>query len=295
MKPTIFLGGTTEGDKYLQIIEEKIRPFAKCVKWNKGVFEVSGNTQKSLVDALRQSDFAVFVITADAIVDDRGKILFTPRDNLIFEAGMAFGAVAPERTFLVPERIADLKIPTDLAGFTLTRGFLLSDPEAGLSAAVDQIKESVKRLGNRALRKQVDKTFLRSQSLQLIKSATHTLIMIGRDLSWVQDYVDEIKKAIARNVRVDVICETPQHDDWKRNVRHLEDIGASVFHTKSDTGLRLTFIDHINENTAQFIFSSKERQGDKLLYQYEMHDGRSSRVLWQTLSRLHEAICAPTA
>ena len=41
-----------------------------------------------------------------------------PRDNVVFELGMFIGALGHARTFLVQPLDAEVKIPTDLMGFT---------------------------------------------------------------------------------------------------------------------------------------------------------------------------------
>jgi predicted nucleotide-binding protein len=42
----------------------------------------------------------------------------TPRDNVIFELGLAIGSISRQRVLMVADRAVKLKIPADLFGIT---------------------------------------------------------------------------------------------------------------------------------------------------------------------------------
>jgi predicted nucleotide-binding protein len=71
---------------------------------------------ESLLAALQDSEFAIFVLTADDKTEQRDKFGMTPRDNVIFELGLFLGRLGPGRTFMVRPRGVDLLLPTDLLG-----------------------------------------------------------------------------------------------------------------------------------------------------------------------------------
>ena len=73
---------------------------------------------ESLERALAKADFAALVLSPDDRVISRDTEAPAPRDNLVFELGLCMGALGHSRTFLLHPRGSEIKIPTDLSGFT---------------------------------------------------------------------------------------------------------------------------------------------------------------------------------
>ena len=72
-----------------------------------------------LVAELNESDFGVFVFSADDVVKMRTEEMKAVRDNVIFELGLFVGRLGRARNFMVrPHNAADLHIPTDLTGLS---------------------------------------------------------------------------------------------------------------------------------------------------------------------------------
>lgn len=295
MKPKVFIGSTSEGKKYAKLIESGLREIADPVSWFSGVFEVSGNAQNSLIKQIQNSDFVVIVLTADDKTNSRGKDYFSLRDNLLFEAGMGFGAINPDRTFLVPEYIENLKLPSDLSGFTLCHSFEKNDdPKTSVAQALDQIEDRIKEKGCKSFIKiEVGKERLTRSAIELIKSADRNIILFGRDLSWAKNYSDAIKEKVVAGVKVEVFSKSPESEYWKENILILEQVGAKVYQLTIDPGIKLTMIDHEDLSVARFMISTKERRpmGAEEPYKYicEIHDAKDSRVLWNTLKRFYES------
>ena len=72
-----------------------------------------------------------------------------PRDNVIYELGLAMGHIGRQRTVMVVPRGEDLKIPTDLAG--LNPITFKVGPEGDLAAAIgpvcNELRALIRRLG----------------------------------------------------------------------------------------------------------------------------------------------------
>ena len=152
MKPRVFIGSTSEGRAFAEAIVVHLGTEVHSHPWHQGIFELSGNIQASLLREVSSCDFAIIVLTADDATTSRGKDYLSPRDNLIFEAGLCFGAVAPARTFLVPERCDGLKMPSDLNGFTVTQPFdSLDPPKNAMVAPVAAIRQRIQEMGVRPL------------------------------------------------------------------------------------------------------------------------------------------------
>jgi hypothetical protein len=112
---------------------------------------------ETLVEKLDHFDFAILVLTPDDLTESRRKKQQTPRDNVLLELGMFIAGIGRRRTFVVYDRIANMKVPTDLAGVTCASFQQHKDGNlpASVGAACTQIKHAVEEQG---LRKRESKT-----------------------------------------------------------------------------------------------------------------------------------------
>ena len=148
-RPAIFIGSSAEGLEVAKAIQAELQYSAECVIWSQGVFGLSEGTLESLVKAIKKFDFAVLVLTPDDLVTSRGNSSPSPRDNVLLELGMCIGTLGRSRTFMVVDRKAKVKLPTDLAGVTPAT---FEMPDAGtmqsaVGPACTQIATSVKTEG----------------------------------------------------------------------------------------------------------------------------------------------------
>ena len=118
LKPSLFVGSSTEGLEFARAIRESLSDVAEVTLWNEGFFRPGGTFIDTLVNALPRFDFAVLLLTADDFVQSRDVAAMGPRDNVLFELGLFMGRLGRERTFLVHQSRSDLKIPSDLSGVT---------------------------------------------------------------------------------------------------------------------------------------------------------------------------------
>src|SRR5690349_21458317 len=123
-KPRVFLGSSGKQAKLLQALTRGLEDIAIVEPWTT-VFNPGTTTLGRLMELSREVDFAVFVFAQDdwttsskpADVDGPGQA--SPRDNVVFEAGLFGSAIGLKRTFILHAREA--KLPTDLLGLTLVR------------------------------------------------------------------------------------------------------------------------------------------------------------------------------
>ncbi|MDI3301432.1 MULTISPECIES: nucleotide-binding protein [Burkholderia cepacia complex] len=119
MKPKVFIGSSREGLDIANAIHANLTRDAECTVWANGVFQISGTTIYSLIQALRESDFGIFVFSPDDLSIMRGNENPVVRDNVIFELGLFVGRLGIERCFFItPDNVSDLRLPTDLMGVT---------------------------------------------------------------------------------------------------------------------------------------------------------------------------------
>lgn len=148
-RPYVFIGSSSEGHRIAEAIQANLERYCDAVIWSQGVFGLSGGTLESLVDVADDFDFAVLVVTADDILTSRGQEQQAPRDNVLLEIGLFIGAMGRERTFVVFDTGADIKLPSDLAGVTLA-GFELRGRgtlQAALGPSCFRINEAMEGLG----------------------------------------------------------------------------------------------------------------------------------------------------
>src|SRR5436190_3979654 len=124
-KPRIFLGSSGKQEKLLQALTRGLADVAQVEPWTTS-FNPGTTTLERLLELAREVDFAAFVFARDdwttnspPASDLEGASQASPRDNVVFEAGLFGAALGMRRTFILHAREA--KLPTDLLGLTLVR------------------------------------------------------------------------------------------------------------------------------------------------------------------------------
>src|SRR5215510_8206336 len=123
MKPRIFLGSSAQQAKLLQALTRGLADIADVDAWTT-VFNPGVSTLGRLVELTREVDFAAFVFAQDdwttkSASPEAASGQASPRDNVVFEAGLFGGALGLRRTFILHANGA--KLPTDLLGLTSIR------------------------------------------------------------------------------------------------------------------------------------------------------------------------------
>jgi predicted nucleotide-binding protein len=134
LRPLVFVGSSSEGRDVADAIQLNLDRDCEVVVWDQGVFGLSQGTLEALVETAEQFDVAILVVTPDDLIESRGTSQQAPRDNVLIEIGLFVGTLGREQTFVVFERNANVKLPSDLAGVTLA-GFQrpVAGPAAGRS------------------------------------------------------------------------------------------------------------------------------------------------------------------
>jgi hypothetical protein len=147
MQPYVFIGSSLEGKAEAEAIQLGLQHDARPTVWDQA-FPLSMNTLDTLLKNCRNSDFAVFVLSADDTAEIRENIYSVARDNVLFEAGLFMGMHGKERVFIVtPRGTRSFHMPTDFLGFTAATydpDFAKQDPNSALAPAVTQIKQAIR-------------------------------------------------------------------------------------------------------------------------------------------------------
>jgi Predicted nucleotide-binding protein containing TIR-like domain len=123
--PRIFLGSSGKQQRLLKSLTTGLASVADVEPWTT-VFNPGTSTLDRLVELTHEVDFAAFVFAQDdwtaPTPGDPGHAVpgqASPRDNVVFEAGLFGGALGMRRTFILHAN--DAKLPTDLLGLTVVR------------------------------------------------------------------------------------------------------------------------------------------------------------------------------
>src|ERR1044071_3193772 len=124
-KPRIFLGSSGKQQKLLQALTRGLEDVARVEPWTTS-FNPGTTTLDRLLELTREVDFAAFVFARDDWTTAAPAATATttagqasPRDNVVFEAGLFGGVLGMQRTFILHANGA--KLPSDLLGLTSVR------------------------------------------------------------------------------------------------------------------------------------------------------------------------------
>ncbi len=111
-KPKLFIGSASESLAIVKALEDELRDVAMIERWDVDTFRPGHYTLEELTRIMKEVDFAVFVLGQEDVTESRGSATFSPRDNVIFEAGLFTAVLGRERTFYVVDK-AGTKVPSD--------------------------------------------------------------------------------------------------------------------------------------------------------------------------------------
>jgi hypothetical protein len=149
-KPRIFLGSSGKQAKLLQSLTRGLEDVADVEPWT-ATFNPGSTTLGRLVELTGEVDFAAFVFalddwttaepaTSEAVTAGQA----SPRDNVVFEAGLFGGVLGMERTFILHANGA--KLPTDLLGLTCVR-YGDSTKAAEVKAVNQKLRKAIEDVG----------------------------------------------------------------------------------------------------------------------------------------------------
>jgi Predicted nucleotide-binding protein containing TIR-like domain len=124
-KPRIFLGSSGKQEKLLQALTRGLEDIAHVEPWTTS-FNPGTTTLERLVELAHEVNFAAFAFAQDDWTTSSlpanlstGPSQASPRDNVVFEAGLFGGVLGMRRTFILHANGS--KLPSDLLGLTCIR------------------------------------------------------------------------------------------------------------------------------------------------------------------------------
>ena len=124
-KPRIFLGSSGKQAKLLEALARGLEEVAEVEPWTTS-FDPGTTTLERLLELTREVDFAAFAFASDdwtaagsPASPPREPGQASPRDNVVFEAGLFGGVLGMRRSFIL--HAGGAKLPSDLLGLTCIR------------------------------------------------------------------------------------------------------------------------------------------------------------------------------
>ena len=124
-KPRIFLGSSGKQEKLLRGLTRGLEDVAHVEPWTTS-FNPGTTTLERLLELAHEVDFAAFAFAQDdwtttslPASPPTGSGQASPRDNVVFEAGLFGGVLGMRRTFIL--HASGSKLPSDLLGLTSVR------------------------------------------------------------------------------------------------------------------------------------------------------------------------------
>src|SRR5262245_13185682 len=149
-KPRIFLGSSAQQEKLLHTLTRGLEEVAHVVPWTTS-FDPGTTALERLLELTHEVDFAAFVFarddwtTASPPASDAATAgQASPRDNVVFEAGLFGGTLGMRRTFIL--HASGSKLPSDLLGLTTVR-YGDATSAAELKAVCEKIRNAIEHEG----------------------------------------------------------------------------------------------------------------------------------------------------
>jgi len=152
-KPRIFLGSSGKQAKLVEALTRGLEDIARVDPWTTS-FNPGTTTLERLVELAHEVDFAAFAFARDDWTavgapanssPDAGQA--SPRDNVVFEAGLFGGVLGMRRTFIL--HATGAKLPTDLLGMTSIR-YGDEAAEAEVADVCEKLRKAIENEGRRA-------------------------------------------------------------------------------------------------------------------------------------------------
>src|SRR5215472_14243659 len=146
-KPRIFLGSSAKQAELLEAIAGGLEDVVDVEPWMT-TFNPGRSTLDRLVELSREVDFAAFVFAQDdwTTTDASQSGQASPRDNVVFEAGLFGGALGIRRTFILHAHGS--KLPSDLLGLTSVR-YDPATSSAEVRAIGEKLRKAIETEGHR--------------------------------------------------------------------------------------------------------------------------------------------------
>lgn len=147
-KPKIFIGSSSESLEFVDKLELELKHDAITRPWHR-TFRLGSYTLDELVRESTEVDMAAFILGREDTIVARSKKSKSPRDNVIYEAGLFTGRIGMSNVFLIVDQNGT-KMPTDMKGLTYTTyNSKKHDTDEAVRLAAIEIRNEIKSWSKR--------------------------------------------------------------------------------------------------------------------------------------------------
>jgi hypothetical protein len=143
----IFIASSTANIKVARAFARGLQTRGFQTKvWDEWVFQPNESTLDGLLRVATDYRFAVVVWGPSDVTMSCGESISSPRDNVIFEAGLFLGMLGRHGVFVAEDKTASIRIPSDYAGITCVTydGSLIErEPDPAIRSACDEIQHYI--------------------------------------------------------------------------------------------------------------------------------------------------------
>ena len=214
VKPSVFVGSSSEGLRIAGYVQYCLADVARPKLWNQGVFGLGSGFLETLVSEVKKHDFAILVMSPDDRTVSRDVETSSPRDNVVFELGLFMGYLGRDRTFVLYDDSAGMKLLSDLSGISNAAydgDWARDDLASAIGVACHPIREVILRLGRLA-----PNTEESSPNLTKFEDPATKNVEIA-----IQPNLPIVTTLDSRNVDYDGDCQ----DDWSIDELALFSVG----------------------------------------------------------------------
>lgn len=186
-RPRVFIGSSREALPVARGVKANLEEISEVRVWDEDIFEPGRYTLEELLRFTRSFDFGVFIWSADDLTRSRSEETPSPRDNVVLEAGIFYGALGRDRVFLVAPAQEPSKIPSDLLGLSVLNYHIPSDGNhrAAVTSACQRIARRIENAGtagNGAPQESQAAVPFRYANLEIAKPAIKAACKAAKDI-----------------------------------------------------------------------------------------------------------------
>ena len=250
----IFIGSSSEQENCSRYLQITLNEWSHSEIWSNGTFSPMETNIESIEKNFPLFDLFIFIVTPDDIIKSRTKKYYSPRDNVIFEIGVAMGMKGRHSTFMVSPKNINIKLPSDIKDLHIIK-YDKDAPNlrAEFSMVSTLIKESISNEHNSfALRTYEDLYEVnnkRQNEFKKIYEEVHKRI-IGKSIirkNWIIDLQYSIEN-------INNECVIKEKIIWEYEINNI---------TKTNVKFPLSIIQIQNDVNHLFTFSTVDELGKR--------------------------------
>lgn len=203
-RPSLFIASSSEGLYIAHDLQEALEHDCHATVWPQAALRPGQHLLPELVRQLGQCQFALAVFTPDDLLRRRGTDVWVPRDNVVYELGLATGMLGADRCqFIVPHGHHALRLPSDLSGIT-GLDYPANRPDGNRLAALGPATNKLRR-------------WLRAMPI----AAGPGSALVSDIKSWVERWHSEPLKSHRRSLREGITLDHAMPEAERRSLRSV--------------------------------------------------------------------------